>query len=213
MSRSPSSYHHGDLRAALVRAATASLEAGEPFSMRAIARRAGVSPAAPYRHFTDRDELESALAVAGFRDLHGALAAAQSATPREALPTEEISRLALTYVDFALQRPALFRLMFGGDCDLVDGERVKATHDVQELLLAAVARRLPEAAPAATATALWGLAHGLAFLHLDGKFSPEPLAEVHQRVRASIAALLHTPTTQDSPTTQDTQSSQEMTTP
>ena len=64
-----SSYHHGDLRTALLTTAMGMLERGEPFSIRAVAREAGVSPTAPYRHFPDRDALESALAAQGLRDL------------------------------------------------------------------------------------------------------------------------------------------------
>jgi AcrR family transcriptional regulator len=96
-----STYHHGDLRAALVAAGLAMLEAGESFSLRALARQAGVSPTAPYRHFPDRDALESALAVRGLQDLMVALAS-NGQTPAT---SEEVAELGVRYVRFALARP------------------------------------------------------------------------------------------------------------
>src|ERR1700738_3072727 len=78
MSPSKAAYHHGDLRAACVRAAMELLEEGSPtsLSLRAVARRAGVSPAAPYRHFADREALVSVVAAVGYRELAERLAAA-----------------------------------------------------------------------------------------------------------------------------------------
>jgi AcrR family transcriptional regulator len=89
------------------------LEAGEPFSMRAIAREVGVSATAPYRHFADREALESALAAQGLRDLKADL------TDGRELPSTsaDLAEFAVAYVEFALRRPALFRLMFGNECD------------------------------------------------------------------------------------------------
>ncbi len=81
MSTSRSPYHHGDLRAACLRAAMELLEEGgtTALSLRAVARRAGVSPAAPYRHYADRDALISAVAAVGYRELAEHLAAAHPA--------------------------------------------------------------------------------------------------------------------------------------
>ncbi|QDZ14729.1 TetR/AcrR family transcriptional regulator [Humibacter ginsenosidimutans] len=183
-------YHHGDLRAALLAAAIESLEAGETPSMRAVARRAGVSPAAPYRHFADRDALDSALAVRGFDDLHADLAAALEQLPASASPQETLGALAVAYVDFALRRPALFHLMFGNECDDADSERVRASGQLHALLGDVVAHLFPTADGRALSLALWSLAHGLAFLHLDGKLRPEPTDEVEMRVRAAIITIL-----------------------
>lgn len=179
---SRSGYHHGDLRAALLRAATEMLEAGEPFSLRAVARRAEVSATAPYRHFADREALEAAVAVEGFRELQRQLTAHD--------PAQDAAELGVTYVDFALHHPAVFRLMFGQECDDEDDERLRAAAELEDLLSAAVAARFPGRPTADLATALWSLAHGLAFLHLDGKFRPEPASEVAARVRTSFAAVL-----------------------
>jgi AcrR family transcriptional regulator len=187
---SRAAYHHGDLRAALVRAALELLEeSGESaLSLRAAARRAGVSPAAPYRHYADREALVSAVAAVGYRDLAQRLAAAH---PSPSTPEQLIS-VAVAYVQFALQRPALFRLMFGEPCDRDNDERVAATAAVSTYVRGIVERSFPGADPEALATAIWALVHGLAFLHLDGKLdAPNPTA-VAERVSDAIQALLTT---------------------
>ncbi|MFT4259516.1 TetR/AcrR family transcriptional regulator [Microbacterium sp.] len=190
MSTTEKTYHHGDLRAALLAAAIESLESGETPSMRAVARRAGVSPAAPYRHFADRDALDSALAVRGFDELHEVLTAALAHASATASAQETLSALAVAYVRFALRRPALFHLMFGNECDDLDSERVRASGQLHDLLGGVVVRLFPTANGAGLPLALWSVAHGLAFLHLDGKLRPEPTDEVEARVRAAIAAIL-----------------------
>lgn len=179
-------YHHGDLRAALIAAATQLQEAGEPFSLRAVARLAGVSPTAPYRHFADRDALESALAVQGFADLTDSLVAAGDATS-----IEDLGRLAVIYVDFALDRPALFKLMFGQPCDDSNDARVIAAAKLGGVLDDALAGGFADSGALETlAVGTWGLVHGLAFLHLDGKLPATPRDAVADRVRSAVAAVL-----------------------
>jgi AcrR family transcriptional regulator len=190
-----STYHHGDLRAALVAAGLAMLEAGEPFSLRALARQAGVSPTAPYRHFPDRDALESALAVRGLQDLMVALAP-NGQTPAT---SEEVAELGVRYVRFALARPALFRLMFGRECDDQDDERVRAAAALHDYLATVLGHVFPNADADALATAGWSLAHGLAFLHLDGKLANSDPAAVDARVRAAYAAVLPATTSKPKP--------------
>ncbi|WP_129656321.1 TetR/AcrR family transcriptional regulator [Rothia halotolerans] len=190
MSTSARAYHHGDLRAALVESAVEMLEAGEAYSMRAVARRAGVSPTAPYRHFPDRDALDSAIAVEGFDDLRDALAQALGSAPAAAGPVDVLGELGVAYVSFALRRPALFRLMFGNECDEESSDRVQASQALHAVLGDVIARLFPGRVTPELATALWSLAHGLAFLHLDGKYRPEPADEVAGRVRAAVSALL-----------------------
>lgn len=178
-------YHHGDLRATLLVAAMQMLEEGESFSLRAVARRAGVSPTAPYRHFADRAALESALAAEGFRDLKADL------LRDRVMPTSvsDLAEFGVGYVDFALRRPALFRLMFGSACDDAHDDRVRAVAAIHELLAAAVTNVFPDADVPALATAGWGLVHGLACLHLDGKLATTSSSEVADRVRASFRAI------------------------
>ena len=117
-------YHHGDLRTALVHSALALLEeeGAAALSMRAVARHAGVTAAAPYRHYQDRDALMSAVAAVGYRELAQDLIAVSPA-PSTA---DEIADVAIAYVQFALRRPALFRAMFSEQCDAGSPERVDA---------------------------------------------------------------------------------------
>ncbi|WP_295624001.1 TetR/AcrR family transcriptional regulator [uncultured Corynebacterium sp.] len=178
-------YHHGDLRAALISNAIEMLEAGENFSLRALARRAGVSPTAPYRHFDDREALETAIAVEGFRELGASL----SALPSPPATVADIAEFGVIYVRFALRHPAGFKLMFGRECDDRDDERVRAAGALHDMLADAVTAVLPEADPEPLTTSGWALAHGLAFLHLDGKLDNHDPAEIDERVRSSFLAV------------------------
>src|ERR1700739_5144341 len=103
MPSSSARYHHGDLRAACLRAAKELLEedGAAGLSVRAVARRAGVSPGAPYRHYADRDALVSAVAAEGYRELAEQLVAAHP-SPSTA---DDFGDIAVVYVQFALQRP------------------------------------------------------------------------------------------------------------
>ncbi|MEV0484698.1 TetR/AcrR family transcriptional regulator [Streptomyces sp. NPDC050508] len=180
-------YHHGDLRAALLGAAMELLEEDDGgLSLRAVARRAGVSPTAPYRHFADKEALESELAAQGFADLGRRLGAA---APQPAAP-EDFAQLAVSYVRFALDRPALFRLMFGTPCTTPEDARAVAAAELGVFVLAHVRQAFPQADAEALATASWSLVHGLAFLHLDGKLPAGNAEEVEARVTAAITAIL-----------------------
>jgi AcrR family transcriptional regulator len=181
-------YHHGHLRAALVGAALELLEeSGETeLSLRAVARRAGVSPAAPYRHYSDREALVSAVAAVGYRELAERLAAAH---PSPSTP-EQLASVAIAYVQFALERPALFRIMFGEPCDRDNDERVEATAAVSAYVRSIAQRTFPQADAEALATAIWALVHGLAFLFLDRKIDASTPSVVAERVGAAIDALL-----------------------
>ncbi|GAB2505730.1 Transcriptional regulator, TetR family [Corynebacterium atrinae] len=181
-----SAYHHGDLRAALLGHAADMLESGENFSMRALAKRAGVSNAAPYRHFDDREALESAVALEGFQDLRAQLAS----LPTPPSDPTDLAEFGVIYVRFALAHPARFKLMFGRECDDRDDERVRAAGALNDLLTSAVAADFPDSDAPALATAAWALAHGLAFLHLDGKLDNHDPTTIDARVRTSFAAIL-----------------------
>ena len=105
-------YHHGDLRNALLEAARALLEEG-PFadlSLRAVARRAGVSHAAPYRHFPNHEALLVELAVEGFAELRGGISAA---APQSGAESDRIAKIGAAYMRFVARRPALARFMIG----------------------------------------------------------------------------------------------------
>jgi AcrR family transcriptional regulator len=185
---SEKTYHHGDLRAACVRAAVELLEEGgeSALSLRAVARRVGVSAAAPYRHYADREALVSAVAAVGYRELAERLMAAHPSPSTD----EQLTSVAIAYVQFALDRPAMFRIMFGEACDRDNDERVVATAAVSRYVRELVARSFPDADADALATAVWALVHGLAFLHLDGKLDTKDRTVVADRVTAAIHASL-----------------------
>jgi len=172
-------YHHGDLRRALVDTALEVMreERNSQFTLREIARRAGVSHAAPYKHFPDKGALLTALAMIGFDQLRTALIQAQSSVgggPREALLP-----MARAYVDFGTDNPALYRLMFGAEssnqCDVHLGENaISVFETVMDVLArgqsAGVFRRRPVRDHA---TACWSLLHGMTMLSIDGLLLPE----------------------------------------
>lgn len=112
----PRPYHHGDLSRALVTAGRRILESEGPaaMSLRAVAREAGVSPAAPYHHFKDKGQLLDAVAEEGWRELGQAVGAARAAA---AGPREALTEIGVAYVAFARQNPALYRLMYHAACD------------------------------------------------------------------------------------------------
>jgi len=157
-------YHHGDLRAALVRSASELLEkhgvAG--LSLRETAGRAGVSHGAPYRHFSDRGALLAAVAAEGFARLGEALAEGARSGSRE---------MGEAYVRFALAHPQRFRLMFGGQLRFERHPELRAASSrAYEGLIASFRAHPAIADPALAASAAWSLVHGLANLLLDGHF-------------------------------------------
>ena len=111
--RRRTAYHHGDLRAALVRAATALLDTEGPLgvTLRGAARGAGVSQAAPYRHFSDKSALLAAVAEDGFRRLRHAIARAARTHARD--PVAALRAMAIAVVRFAAAHPSHYRLMSG----------------------------------------------------------------------------------------------------
>lgn len=170
-------YHHGDLHAALLDAAETELaEKGvERFSLRGVARRAGVSHAAPAHHFGDANGLLTALAADGF------IRFVATQRGREAgMPPGQPGRIlaaGLGYVDFATAHPALFRLMFASERPDFAAEplRAAATAAYRHLLEnVAELRGVPEIgsgdADAMTdVSAIWGIVHGLADLLQAGR--------------------------------------------
>src|SRR4029450_13468313 len=108
-------YHHGDLRVVLLEAGEAELaERGiEGFSLRGVAKRAGVSHAAPAHHFRDANGLLTALAAEGFRRFVDKQRLRQQAADKDAL--SQLVAAGMGYIDFAMAHPALFRLMFSSD--------------------------------------------------------------------------------------------------
>jgi AcrR family transcriptional regulator len=167
-------YHHGDLWRALVDAALALIAEGElgTFSLREVARRAGVTPAAPYHHFKDKTALLAAVAEEGFVALCGRLEAALASVPLADL-RRRFAALARAYLEFARAHPAHYRVMFLPE--IKSQQEHSSFHAAADRTLEVLAKQVRVAAPQAspqevmTRTVLiWSIGHGLASLWNDG---------------------------------------------
>ncbi len=184
----PRPYHHGDLRAALLDAAEALLDAApaRPLSLRDVAKAAGVSHAAPYHHFASLSELLVAIAARAFADLGAAMEGASRAdTAQDALVA-----ICETYVDFARARPARFRLMFSPLLVRKPEfpELQRSADESFEVLVRTATAYAPERGAALALTG-WSLAHGLANLLIDGAFDGLPVPAPAPDAMARMMAL------------------------
>jgi AcrR family transcriptional regulator len=168
---SPRGYHHGNLKEALLRAALELIAQKGPagFTFAEAARWAGVSPAAPYRHFRDRDELLASVALRGFHQFEQALARAWD----EGRPDVffALDRLGRAYLDFARSEPAYYSDMFEGGVPLADNPELRDAGDRAFAVLRAAAEKLCAQVPARdrppalmVALHIWAMAHGIASL-------------------------------------------------
>lgn len=170
-------YHHGDLRAALLDAAETELSSKgiEAFSLRGVAKRAGVSHAAPAHHFKDAQGLLTALAAIGFQRFVDTQNQRQQNAPSE--PRAQLVASGLGYVDFAMANPALFRLMFSSEKPdknhplLMDTSKAafdKLVNDIQQ-----ICNTDPYKDPVAMidVMAAWAVVHGLADLMIAGRMA------------------------------------------
>ncbi len=175
-------YHHGNLREALIEAALALIAEKGPagFTFAEAARAAGVSPAAPYRHFRDRDALIADVAKRGFEAFGTALATAWKDGEPDALGAFE--RVGRAYLAFAREEPAYFSAMFESGISLADYPDVRAEGDkafaVLRTACEGVIVTLPQAKrPPAMMMALhiWSLSHGIASLFGRGDRARRPI--------------------------------------
>jgi AcrR family transcriptional regulator len=184
-------YHHGDLKAALVAAAVELIaERGvRDFSLAEVSRRLGVTVAAPYRHFADRDELLAAVAVAAFAALGASVAAdVAGAGP----PARRLASLAGAYVRFAATNRGLFGVLFGSGIDKDRFPEVRqAAEPVEAVLTSCVGLICGEGTAAASALtdAVAAAAHGYATLLLDGTFGDADAAGEVAAQHAARACL------------------------
>jgi AcrR family transcriptional regulator len=169
-------YHHGDLSRALIDAARRILEAEGPaaLSLRAVAREAGVSPAAPYHHFKDKTELLEAVAYGGWDALGEAIVEARRTA---AHPGEALSNIGLAYIHFARDNPALYRLMYDTSRDRVAmPEHIKEEDSgfaqVECALVEAGADPDDDLELQLATIASWCAAHGLAEMCNFSQFQP-----------------------------------------
>ena len=160
------SYHHGDLRAALLTQALAMLGQSPTFSLRALAKKTGVTPTAVYRHFADKQALESALAAQGYEEL---LLRMKSESESHVHSRGDVWRLAYAYITWASDNEPLFSLMFTTHCDPNAPERVAAVNSLKAFLAQQVQLWYPGYDNDMFLTVMWGFVHGTATLYLQGK--------------------------------------------
>ncbi len=169
-------YHHGDLRRALLAAGLSLLEKHGPaqVSLREVARVAGVSHNAPYRHFNSREALLAALAADGFE----ALGAAMERAAEGLTGFERLRALGTAYLVFARARPPVYLLMFGPVLEKNLFPELKAVAARSfEALRQAIEAITPEATRRAAAIGAWALVHGLSHLIADRQLSADLTGE------------------------------------
>jgi len=194
-------YHHGDLRRALLEGALELLAEGGPahLTLRAAARRAGVSVAAPYRHFADKRELLAAVAEEGFIAMQRACDEALAAAGDDAVERFWVHGVA--YVRFAIDNPAHYRVMFGPELpdksvyeDLYRAARTAYDGLRSSLRYCALNGLFGEDQIEVRATRAWALVHGLASLFIDGQLNvDETLTRDAFLARVGVVLALEAP--------------------
>lgn len=168
-------FHHGDLREALIAATRELLIEHGPdgFTLADACRRAGVTTAAPYKHFRDKQEILEEIVLRGFAELTDANAKAVAEGGPGTI--RGITAMGISYLDFAVGQPAVFRLMFGHKSELKQVKQVDESgrqclkHVIDEV--ASYSRKHGHSADAeATALRLWTFVHGASSLELDGDY-------------------------------------------
>jgi AcrR family transcriptional regulator len=189
--RRPKPYHHGHLREALLQAAIQLIAEAGPagFTLREVARRAGVSHNAPYRHFSDREDLLAAVAAQGFRELNKAML---DAVEHHRDSISRLKRAGLAYVEFALRRPEHFTVMF--DAAVSKNKTPDSAQAAEEAFATLVSlvkscqdeRRLPSGDVRQFALLAWSMVHGIAKLATARRLPYESTADILKFARFVI---------------------------
>jgi AcrR family transcriptional regulator len=170
-------YHHGDLRAAVLKAAASEIERRgfETLSLRELASLIGVAHSAPYRHFADRDALLAALAAQGFAEL----LKRYKTGARRKTPEDRLRACGQAYLELATDRPQLFRLMFASDllsgtlpADPALAEVATACYVTLEERVSATRPNADERTIKAVTIAYASLAYGFALMRAGNRMSP-----------------------------------------
>lgn len=189
-------YHHGDLRESLI-SATHSLvveRGAEHFSLADACRHAGVTTAAPYKHFRDKQEILEIVCQRGFDELRSAMTAAVEQHGPGTLET--LQRMGSIYIDFARRQPNMFRLMFGQNADLKHAAIVdEAGTGCFGYLISQIAlfieRQGRSSDPRMQALKLWTFVHGAACLLIDHDYDKmAPDLDVDAMVAEAAPQLL-----------------------
>ena len=202
--RKRKSYHHGDLRRALVNAAVSLLTKTQrwDFSLREVARCAGVSHNAPYSHFASKRELLAAVAVKGYEILRARVLTALRGKTK---PADALKAILIAYLRFGTGNPAQYRLMFGpklqGQDAGLPSEVVHAFASAEAVYREVLKRgsedrtfKIPQNDPAAlemAAIGAWSLVHGLAMLYIDGLATLETAQTIDSLAEEVIAMFMH----------------------
>jgi AcrR family transcriptional regulator len=190
-------YHHGDLRQALVDAALRALERhrAEDLSLRELGRELGVSPRAPYRHFATREELLAAVAVEGYR-MFGVLTQARVAEAG-ADPLARLCAIGESYVLFAVEHPAAFRVMYAPYATVEENApellatRAEGHRAMMEIIAEGQAVGLLRGGdPMQLALVLWSSMHGLAVLLTEGQLERYDRPIEAAKLMALVSQLL-----------------------
>lgn len=196
--RSSTTYHHGDLRNSLIAAAESLLvqKGLTELSLREVAKAAGVSNAAPYRHFRDKTALIEALAEGGFFQLRAGCEGAQGKYPAD--PVRQLVEAGMAYLFYAVEKPAIVHLMFGGVISLDDcGSALKQAADEAYASLGQIVRNGQEAgiyqemdAADLTLTA-WSTVYGLSLMVTGGLLRARTKSRAQvKKLGESVAGIL-----------------------
>jgi len=175
LARKPqNTYHHGDLREALVQAALREAEFGgsEAISLKALAKELGVSQPAPYRHFADRDALLQAVTAEAFRQFNAIMRAAVDKPSKRS----KLSRFAQAALEFGLKRNGIYRLMFASrtvSCAAKGSELHAATRETFALVIEALEVPAVGYLRERQALKIWAAVHGVVMLAEQGLFTGE----------------------------------------
>jgi len=194
--KSEEAYHHGDLRRSLVQAALRAIErhgVGE-LSLRAVARSLNVSPRAPYRHFATKEDLLAAVAVEGYA-MWASFLEEQIAGEKD--PVERLRIAVESYVLFAVEHPAAFRVMYAPFATVSENApdlvrvRTEGHAGMMEAIAGAQkAGALREGDPMLLALTLWSTMHGLAVLLVEGQLGRYERPVEAKKMSTVVAHLL-----------------------
>lgn len=189
-------YHHGDLRAGLVEATRQLVEEKGPdrFSVSDACRAAGVSTAAPYRHFHDREEMLVAVAFEGMERFYDKMT--EAVAPHEAGSLDAITALGMSYIAFARSEPGVFRLAFGltrthKDHEEMVEQGMRNYGVLLNQLVAHFGKTEVDAEVMNRAIPLWSMVHGISFLLIDEKVTALKLqVDLETLIRDNTRRLL-----------------------